>query len=103
MPRFALHRIESWTDVLHAQSWQAAASHTVESRFHADLSQTLLTLGVAHRKEVMSDDNVFSLDIVLAGHRVAVEADGPYHFTVNTKRPTGESFLSTLQAAEVAA
>ena len=78
-------------DVSYAQAWQTAASHTVESRFHADVSQTLLTLGIAHRKEVMSDDNGFSLDIVLTGQRVAVEADGPYHFTVNTKRPTGVS------------
>lgn len=44
---------------------------------------------------VMPQDGLFSLDIALMGPhgRVAVEVDGPYHFTLNTRQPTGATLI----------
>ena len=43
----------------------------------------------------MPQDGLFSLDIALMGPhgRVAVEVDGPYHFTLNTRQPTGATLI----------
>ena len=40
-------------------------------------------------------DGLFSLDIALRGPRgrVAIEVDGPYHFTLNTRQPTGPTLI----------
>ena len=40
-------------------------------------------------------DGLFSLDIALRGPRgrVAVEVDGVYHFTLNTRQPTGATLI----------
>lgn len=55
----------------------------------------LSLLEVEHDMEKTTDDGYFSLDIVVnspAG-RLAVEADGPSHFNVNTGQYSGSSSL----------
>ncbi len=42
-----------------------------------------------------AQDGLFSLDIALEGPhgRVVVEVDGPYHFAINTRHPTGATLI----------
>lgn len=57
------------------------------------MSRTLSAMGVSHVNEKLTDDNLFSVDIALEGEHIAVEADGPFHFTINTLRPLGEMYV----------
>lgn len=38
------------------------------------------------------DPNTHAVDIALPGERIAVEVDGPHHFTANTFKPMGEMY-----------
>lgn len=51
---------------------------------------SLKRLGLEVREEALTDDGVLRTDceIRIGARRVAVEADGPQHFTANTHRPT---------------
>lgn len=75
--------------------WKATVKNTLSSRFHIDVSKMLRELGVAHDFEFVTEDGLFSLDIALAGPRgpVAIEVDGPYHFTLNTRQPLGSTLI----------
>lgn len=52
----------------------------------------LSALGQPHTIEHLTDDHLFSVDIALPGERIALEVDGPHHFTANTFRPLGEMY-----------
>eukprot|EP00240_Pyramimonas_obovata_P003459 CAMPEP_0118954478 /NCGR_PEP_ID=MMETSP1169-20130426/58272_1 /TAXON_ID=36882 /ORGANISM="Pyramimonas obovata, Strain CCMP722" /LENGTH=840 /DNA_ID=CAMNT_0006902109 /DNA_START=59 /DNA_END=2578 /DNA_ORIENTATION=+ len=72
-----------------AKCWNQA-KHLNErhvSAFQADVSNTLMAMGIEHRCEY--DEEEFSIDIALLGPRVAIEVDGPLHYTVNTLQPVG--------------
>ena len=47
------------------------------------------SLGVSHNIERITDDGLFSADILIEDDKVIVEVDGPHHFTVNTHQPLG--------------
>lgn len=49
------------------------------------------SLGVSHNIERITDDGLFSADILIEDDKVIVEVDGPHHFTVNTHQPLGEA------------
>lgn len=70
-------------------------AQTVNSRFHMDVSEHLARLRVAHDYEFTTPDGLFSLDIATRGPRgrVAIEVDGPFHFTVNTHQPLGNTLI----------
>lgn len=51
------------------------------------------SLGVSHNIERITDDGLFSADILIEDDKVIVEVDGPHHFTVNTHQPLGEFLL----------
>jgi hypothetical protein len=59
------------------------------------VSRALTTLGVPHEVEKLTDNGYFRIDIYLESPRgpVALEVDGPSHFTVNTLRPLGAAVL----------
>ncbi|CAL8461792.1 g1323 [Coccomyxa elongata] len=75
--------------------WKETVKNTLSSRFHMDVSQMLRDMGVAHDFEYVTEDGLFSLDIATAGPRgpVAIEVDGPYHFTLNTRQPLGSTLI----------
>ncbi|KAK9908644.1 hypothetical protein WJX75_000861 [Coccomyxa subellipsoidea] len=75
--------------------WKETVKHTLSSRFHIDVSKVLRELNVAHDFEYVTEDGLFSLDIALRGPRgpVAIEVDGPYHFTLNTRQPLGSTLI----------
>lgn len=57
------------------------------------------SLGVSHNIERITDDGLFSADILIEDDKVIVEVDGPHHFTVNTHQPLGESLCLRLAYA----
>lgn len=74
-----------------ADTWQATARRVHVSEFHADVSSHLNNILVTHTIEHVTDDGAFSIDIALSEEKIAIEVDGPHHFTANTKAPLGET------------
>jgi hypothetical protein len=52
-------------------------------------------LGIEHHVELKTQDGFFSVDCAFksGNRRIAIEVDGPSHFTVNTNRPLGHTVL----------
>lgn len=52
-------------------------------------------VGIAHEVELKTQDGFFSIDCAFEsnGLMVALEVDGPLHFTVNTNRQLGHTAL----------
>ncbi|DBA96718.1 TPA: hypothetical protein ACH3X1_015560 [Trebouxia sp. C0004] len=75
----------------HAQLvWIESCKNIRVSGLHRDVARVLTSMGLSHTIEQLTDDSLFSVDIALAGEKVAVEVDGPHHFTANGQRPLGE-------------
>ncbi len=60
------------------------------------VAATLSSLGVKHTLEALTADGLFSVDIGIqdgpdGALSVAIEVDGPHHFTVNGCNPLGAS------------
>jgi hypothetical protein len=61
--------------------WKAEAKATRVSRLQRDVARVLeKELGVESAMEVTTEDELFSIDVVPRGTKVAVEVDGPSHF-----------------------
>ena len=73
------------------QAWESDVESTIVSKLHSEVSQVMASLGVNHNIERITDDGLFSADILIEDDKVIVEVDGPHHFTVNTHQPLGES------------
>ena len=73
------------------QAWESDVESTIVSKLHSEVSQVMGSLGVSHNIERITDDGLFSADILIEDDKVIVEVDGPHHFTVNTHQPLGES------------
>jgi hypothetical protein len=60
-----------------------------------DVAARLRQLRVPHEFEYLTEDGLFSIDLALQGPRgpLAIEVDGPYHFTINTQQPTGSTII----------
>ena len=65
------------------------------SLFHQDVSDVLSAMQVGHQVEYLAEDGLFSVDLALLGadHKIAIEVDGPYHYTLNTHQPLGHTLL----------
>lgn len=75
----------------HAQLvWIESCKNIRVSGLHRDVARVLTSMGLSHTIEQLTDDSLFSVDIALAGEKVAVEVDGPHHFTANGQRSLGE-------------
>lgn len=71
------------------QAWESDVESTIVSKLHSEVSQVMGSLGVSHNIERITDDGLFSADILVEDDKVIVEVDGPHHFTVNTHQPLG--------------
>jgi len=69
---------------------------TIVSKLHSEVSQVMGNLGITHNIERITDDGLFSADILIEDDKVIVEVDGPHHFTVNTHQPLGKTYTCTL-------
>ena len=67
-------------------SWQASATDTTASRLQRQVHAALCTMGFDCELEALTEDGLFSVDIMVhvGGRKVGVEVDGPTHFTTNT-------------------
>ncbi|KAK9861764.1 hypothetical protein WJX84_008936 [Apatococcus fuscideae] len=72
-------------------TWKSSATHVRISFLHRDVSRVLTMLGYEHFIEQMTEDELFSMDISLAGEKICIEADGPHHFSANTLQASGEN------------
>lgn len=81
--------------MLHCRGWIKSAALTLNSRFHMDVSEKLHFMGISHENEFLTEDGCFSIDIAVTGPKgpVAIEVDGPYHFTINTFQPLGPTLI----------
>ena len=60
-----------------------------ESVFQKEISSCLTSLGISH---VCEDTRwQMSVDIYIPDRRIAIEAEGPSHFTRNTHQPLGHT------------
>ena len=73
-------------------SWLANTKVVTISEFHSEVSRLLLSMGVAHDFEHLTQDRLFSVDIALSDEKIALEVDGPHHFTVNTLEPMADMY-----------
>lgn len=83
-------------DVCMSQAWESDVESTIVSKLHSEVSQVMGSLGVSHNIERITDDGLFSADILIEDDKVIVEVDGPHHFTVNTHQPLGEFYIARL-------
>jgi hypothetical protein len=58
-----------------------------------EVGESLHRLGVAHELEHITADGLFSIDLAIVDRRIAIEFDGPSHFTRNTLEPLGHTRL----------
>lgn len=74
------------------QAWKEQATNIVISKLHNDVSSCLHSMQIAHQNEYLTDDQLFSIDVAMQGRvpPIALEVDGPFHFTANTHLPLGK-------------
>ena len=77
------------------RAWtELSCSKVIISSMHREVSESLNEMGVPHQIEFVTNDGLFSLDIVLKGRQVAIEVDGPSHFARNKpQRRLGSDYL----------
>lgn len=65
------------------------------SVFQQDVSDVVAALQIEHQMEYLAQDGLFSVDVAIlrAGRSIAIEVDGPYHYTLNTHQPLGHTLL----------
>ena len=76
--------------------WKKLAQETSSSNFQKDVSARLKEMGIEHVEEFLAEEGLFSIDIAFSGPngmRVAMEVDGPFHYTCNTNQPMGHTLL----------
>jgi len=77
--------------------WRSMQSNHNISGFQYEVSYVLDRLQIPHQHEFLSHNGLFSVDIaVIIPHKnlqIAIEVDGPTHFTVNTQEPKGKTLL----------
>ena len=57
------------------------------------VGESLRRLGISHELEYITADGLFSIDLAIVDERIAIEFDGPSHFTANTLEPLGHTRL----------
>ena len=63
------------------------------SNSQREVGESLRRLGIPHELEYITADGLFSIDLAVVDRRIAVEFDGPSHFTTNTLEPLGHTRL----------
>ncbi len=58
-----------------------------------EVGESLRRLGILHELEYTTADGLFSIDLAIVDRRIALEFDGPSHFTRNTQEPLGHTRL----------
>lgn len=72
------------------ETWKTVTKKVTVSDFHLKVSQTLDTMGEKHVVEYLTEDEYFSIDIAFPLEKIAMEIDGPKHFT-RANDPLGDT------------
>jgi len=74
-------------------AYSEAARKVTVSNSQREVGETLRRLGISHELEYITADGLFSIDLAITDRRIALEFDGPSHFTTNTLEPLGHTRL----------
>ena len=75
------------------QARTEAARRVTVSNSQREVGESLRRLGISHQLEYTTADGLFSIDLAITDRRIALEFDGPSHFTTNTLEPLGHTRL----------
>ena len=75
------------------QAYRDKAQKVTVSKSQRQVGESLRRLGISHELEYTTADGLFSIDLAVVDRRIAIEFDGPSHFTVNTLEPLGHTRL----------
>ncbi|KAL0022739.1 hypothetical protein WJX77_009701 [Trebouxia sp. C0004] len=75
--------------------WKIMMRSSRVSMFHQDVSDVIAAMQIEHQMEYLAEDGIFSVDVAVIrdDQKVAIEVDGPYHYTLNTHQPLGHTLL----------
>jgi very-short-patch-repair endonuclease len=73
--------------------YREEARKVTVSKGQREVEESLRRLGVPHELEYITADGLFSIDLAIVDRHVALEFDGPSHFTRNTLEPLGHTRL----------
>ena len=75
------------------EAYREEARKVRVSRGQREVGESLRRLGLSHELEYITADGLFSIDLAMVDRRIALEFDGPSHFTTNTLEPLGHTRL----------
>ncbi len=75
------------------EAYREKAREVTVSSGQREIGRSLRRLGVPHELEHLTEDGLFSIDAAIVDRRIALEFDGPSHFTTNTLEPLGDTRL----------
>jgi hypothetical protein len=75
------------------QAYREDARKVTVSNGQREVGESLRRLGISHELEYITADGLFSIDLAILDRRIALEFDGPSHFTTNTLEPLGHTRL----------
>jgi hypothetical protein len=75
------------------KSYSEQARNVTVSNGQREVGESLRRLGIPHELECITADGLFSIDLAIVDRRIALEFDGPSHFTRNTLEPLGHTRL----------
>ena len=75
------------------QAHMEATRKVTVSNSQREVGESLRRLGISHELEYTTADGLFSIDLAITDRRIALEFDGPSHFTTNTLEPLGHTRL----------
>ena len=76
------------------QAFKKDVEASMGAEHQCDVALVLSSLGVTHVVNHLTADGLFCADILVKGHRVLIQVDGPHHWTTNTGLPIGEACYS---------
>ena len=75
------------------KAYREEARKVTVSNGQREVGESLHRLGIPHELEYITADGLFSIDLAILDQHVALEFDGPSHFTHNTLEPLGHTRL----------
>jgi hypothetical protein len=75
------------------KTYREEARKVAVSNGQREIGESLRRLGIPHELECITADGLFSIDLAIVDRRIALEFDGPSHFTRNTLEPLGRTRL----------
>jgi very-short-patch-repair endonuclease len=75
------------------QAYREEVQKVTVSNGHREVGESLRRLGISHELEYTTADGLFSIDLAIVDRHIAIEFDGPSHFTRSSLEPLGQTRL----------